>query len=457
MSNVFSGNLPLILVSWIVVLAVLMIARQRKHTAGVGLVFAYVLNLWMIHWVASLMYVLPWYNGENPEYTTSGTEQSLYAVAAFAFGSVVLAPFVIDSGILPRSTGQHIPDPRLPRMYLLIGIVFYVLLSTSLGRLPSVTAVISTGQSLAVVGLSLCCMQAWKDGDYNRFFLWLAVSFSLPFFTIITRGFIGYGAVATLSVLIFLSNFSRSRIAVIVIGVFLGYGALSVYVTYMRDRTEIRTSVWGGQSYSNRFSTLGQSASGFEWFDPANIEHLNRIDDRLNQSYLVGAAVAHLDQSQDFARGETLVDAVLALIPRALWPDKPFSAGSGNLVSRYTGIYYNNEVTSVGIGSVMEFYINFGTTGVIIGFLILGVLVTALDVLATERLVNGDLNGFVLYFLPGLSFLQVGGQLVEVTAGAAGAIIVALGTNKYLQKMQAKAAAGGEEGDALAPPVHHGV
>jgi hypothetical protein len=457
MSDVFNGNLPLILTAWMGVILIMMITRQRKHTAGVGLVLAYILNMWMIHWAASVLYVLPWYDGPNLNYTVSGTEQSLYAVAAFAFGSVALAPFIVDSGFLPRSTGVHISDPRLPKMYLGMGVVFYVLLSTALGRLPSVTAVVSTGQSLAVVGLSLCCLQAWQRAQYNELALWLLLTFSLPFFTIITRGFIGYGAVAALSVLLFLSNFARSRIGVIVVGVFLAYGAISVYVTYMRDRTEIRTSVWGGASLSDRFSTLGQTAGGFEWFDPVNNEHLVRIDDRLNQSYLVGAAVAHLEQNHDFAHGETLVDALYALVPRALWPDKPIGAGSGNLVSRFTGFYYDNSITSVGIGSVMEFYINFGTTGVLIGFMVLGVVVTCLDILATERLVNGDLNGFVMFFLPGLSFLQVGGQLVEVTAGAAGAIIVALIVNKYFQKMQAKAAEPGETPSVLPPPAHQNI
>jgi hypothetical protein len=457
MLDAFHGNLPLILISWMIVLAIMSIARHRRHTAGVGLVLAYILNLWMIHWAASVMYVLPWFRGPSYEFTVSGTEQSLYAVAAFAFGSIVLAPFIVDSGILPRSTGEHVPDPKLPKMYMGIGVFFYVLLSTAFGHLPSLTAVISTGQSLVVVGLSLSCLQAWQRSDYNRLFFWLAVAFSMPFFTVLTRGFIGYGAVATLSVLLFLSNFVRSRVVVLVLSALLGYGAISVYVNYMRDRDEIRSSVWGGESLSNRFATLGQTASGFEWFDPTDNEHLTRIDDRLNQSYLVGAAVEHLAQTQEFAYGSSLMDALLALIPRALWPDKPFGAGSGDLVTRFTGIYFNNDVTSVGIGSVMEFYVNFGTMGVLVGFLVMGVVVTALDILATERLVNGDLNGFVLYFLPGLSFLQVGGQLVEVTAGAAGAVVVALLTNKYLQKMQTKAAAVDESHSPLQPPAHQNI
>jgi hypothetical protein len=433
----FNNNLPLVLTVWMMVLMVMGIARQRKHTAGVGLVLAFLLNMWVNHWAASLLYVLPWYAGYGETFTILGTEQSLYAVAAFAFGSLALAPFLVDSGLLPRGTGVHHPDPRLPRAYLFIGAFSYILLSTTLGTLPTLNSIISAGQELTVVGLGLCWWQAWRSGDSSKMALWLGISLLPPFFTIITRGFIGYGAVASLSVLIFLSNFVRSRVKVVVVGALLAYIAMSVYVSYMRDRNEIRATVWGGQSLSNRFDRLEQTASTFEWFDPFDQQHLARVDSRLNQSYLLGAAVSRLNETGDFARGETLWDAVIALVPRFLWPDKTVTAGSGHLVSRFTGISFASG-TSVGLGQVMEFYVNFGTTGVIFGFMVLGVIITALDMLATERLARGDLHGFVLFYLPGLSFLQVGGQLVEITASIAASIIVALIANRYLDRLQRK-------------------
>ena len=234
-----------------------------------------------------------------------------------------------------------------------------------------------------------------------------------------------------------MANFVRSRGRVLVVGALLGYFGLSVYVSYMRDRSEIRASVWGGKPLSDRFDRLDQTAHTFEWFDPWNTTHLERIDKRLNQSSLAGAAVAYLDQTGDFARGETLWDALLALIPRALWPGKTVSAGSGGLVTRFTGLRFS-EGTSVGIGQVMEFYVNFGRNGVIFGFLIFGVLITTLDILATERLARGDLHGFVLFYLIGLSFLQVGGQLVEIVASAAGAMVAALVVNRFLDRMRKK-------------------
>src|SRR6266566_3334281 len=127
----FNNNLPLVLTVWMMVILLMMIARKRKHTAGVGLVLAYVLNLWLIHWATSLIYLFPWYRGPYADSTTLGAEISLYAVIAFAFGSVVFAPFLLDTGLLPRSKELHHPDPRLPRAYLLVGAFFYILLSTA--------------------------------------------------------------------------------------------------------------------------------------------------------------------------------------------------------------------------------------------------------------------------------------------------------------------------------------
>ena len=432
----FSDNLPLVLAAWMAVIALLVISRRRKHVAGVGLVLAYVLNLWLIHWVASFLYVLPWHLGGQSQTTVAGTEQSLYAVAAFAFGSLALAPFLVDSGLLPRASGVYDFDPRLPKVYLAAGVFFYVILNTPLGSLPSATAIISSGQQLVAAGVGLCWWQAWKANDRKRMALWLGASFLPPFFTVITRGFIGYGAFATLTILIFISSFSRSRLKLVVVGTLLAYAGLSVYVTYMRDRADIRRSVWGGEELSSRWDRLAETAGSFEWFDISNPAHLDRIDDRLNQSSLVGSAVLRLNETNDYANGSTLYQAVLALIPRALWANKTITAGSGNLVAQYTGIQFDNLTTSVGIGPVLEFYINFGTTGVVVGFIFLGLILTSLDILATERLINGDLGGFLLYYLPGIAFLQVGGQLVEVTAAAAGSIIVVLVVNKYFHRYQ---------------------
>jgi hypothetical protein len=430
------SQLATLLLIWMGAVVALAVGRSWRRTPGTGLVLAYVLNLWLIHWVAPALYLLPWYQGFDHRIVEAGLQQSTFAVVAFAFASLVLTPFLLNFGILPRGTARVL-DRRLPLAYVGMGAASYGLLSLGVGAVPSATAIISTGQQLVIVGLALCCWLAWRSGSKRKLVYWLSVTALLPFITIVTRGFIGYGAVAALTVLIFISGFIRPRALVFAMAILVGYVGLSVFVTYMRDRGEIRDTVWGGQSMQVRVSQLEKTLTDFEWFDISNNEHLSQVDGRLNQSYLAGLAVSRLSDTGEYVHGDTLWEALFALVPRALWPDKPIEAGSGNMVSEYTGLRFAAG-TSVGIGHVMEFYVNFGTPGVICGFLVMGVLVTTLDGAAAERLAMSNLHGFVVWFLPGISLLQVGGSLVEATVSAVASIAVAFLANRYLDHLQGK-------------------
>jgi hypothetical protein len=77
------------------------------------------------------------------------------------------------------------------------------------------------------------------------------------------------------------------------------------------------------------------------------------------------------------------------------------------------------------MGQVLESYINFGTPGVVTGFLIVGIVLTLIDRSARWHLQRGDASRFLLWYLPGLSLLQGGGSLVEIAATAAAALALA--------------------------------
>jgi hypothetical protein len=212
--------------------------------------------------------------------------------------------------------------------------------------------------------------------------------------------------------------------------VLLGYLGLSVYVTYMRDRRDIREVVWSGAAFADRIARVEETFLDPEFFDPRRPEHLLRVEERLNQDALVGAAVTYLaSRPREFAQGTTFVQALVALVPRAIWPDKPVVGGSGDLVTTYTGIRFA-EGTSVGIGQVMEAYVNFGRDGVVILFFILGGVIAWVDRWSALRLRQGDGTGFLVWYLPGLCLLQVGGSLSEMTAAAAAAWIMAFMVNR---------------------------
>ena len=254
--------------------------------------------------------------------------------------------------------------------------------------------------------------------------------------TILRQGFLGYGAAALITIFTFIAVFYRPRWRLVFMAAVVAYLGFSFYVTYMRDRGELRASVWGGQSAVERIARLSRTLTGIEWFNPANPTHILRITGRLNQNYLVGAAVERIEGgNRDFAQGETVWHAFLSLVPRAIWPEKPVRAGSPNIVSNYTGIRFAAG-TSVGIGQVMEFYINFGELGVILGFVVLGIIITMLDTWAGMRLWAGDWLQFAVWYLTGLAMIQAGGSLIEVVSSAGAALLAVLFVNKYLIRLR---------------------
>jgi hypothetical protein len=420
------ADLQTLLIVWIV-FAVAVLIRHWGSGRGVGLVFTYVLSIGVMHWMSAALYLLPWFPDYRIEPTTDGLRESVVAMVAFAIGSEVVL-WLGGGGREERiAAAEHQPsvDQRTVNFYLLSSVVLYGVFFPIAHRLPSATALVSTGSTLIVVGIGLKCWNAWTSDRKGSVWLWLLATTGLPVVTVLGQGFLGYGFAAMLTVFAFVASFHRPRWRVLVIGTLLAYGGMSVYVTYMRDRRDIRNVVWAGAGLGDRVGQLAETFSAMEWFDVYNPDHLGRIDSRLNQDYLIGASVAYLrGESTDYAHGATFWGALVAVVPRAVWPNKPVAAGSGDLVSQFTGITFA-EGTSVGIGQVMESYVNFGTTGVVVVFLVIGVLVATFDRFAARSLARGDAARFLLWYLPGLSLLQIGGSFVEVTSSAAAAIVVA--------------------------------
>jgi hypothetical protein len=74
----------------------------------------------------------------------------------------------------------------------------------------------------------------------------------------------------------------------------------------------------------------------------------------------------------------------------------------------------------------MELFINFGWPGIIIGFAVLGFTIAVLDRRAALAGNRGDFGGLLLFFLPCIALIQPGGSFVEMTSGAAAALIAAI-------------------------------
>jgi len=441
------------LVTWIVVIVAIGLARRRRAAAGIGLVPAYLLNLAAIHWFGAAIYLLPAMSFRDPSVMLIGFEEGTYGMLAFALGSIVGWPLVSSARLRPPPVEPHPGEPALARMYAIVGVLCYVLLVGGRAYLPTINALVAAGQQLVVLALCLGAWNAWQHGSRRGLIACLLVTASLPIVTIVSQGYLSYGAGAALVVCVFVASFFRPRHQLVVVSVVVGYAALSFFVSYMRDRGDIRDSVWGGRPLEERLWQITETILTVEPFDPSDVRHLGAIDARLNQNHLVGMAVGRMRWTGDFANGATLGQMLSALVPRVLWPNKPYVAGSGDLVSVYTGLRFGRD-TSVGIGQVMEFYVNFGTLGVLGGFFVMGILVTGIDEAAAYSLRAGDWRRLAPWALVGFSLLQVGGALAEVATTAAASMIVAIVATRLRDSwsrrlVEARPAAG----DRVAPGV----
>jgi hypothetical protein len=199
-----------------------------------------------------------------------------------------------------------------------------------------------------------------------------------------------------------------------------------VFVNYMASRTAFREAVWYQQvGIADRIERVVDMFRNFELFDAQSAKQREVIDGRLNQNLLVGTAVERLQSGQvAFANGSTIIQIAAALIPRAIWPNKPQVGGGGSVVREFTGRYFL-EGTAVGNGQVLEFYVNFATWGVIGGFLLYGWMIGWMDLRIIECLEQNDQRGFLLWFMVCLALLQPGGNLLEVVVTAASSAVTA--------------------------------
>src|SRR6185312_2743673 len=161
----------------------------------------------------------------------------------------------------------------------------------------------------------------------------------------------------------------------------------------------------------------------FQILDLSNETHLFALDSRLNQNYLVGAGVMrHQEGEVELLYGATV--PLWAFIPRIVWPDKPAVGGGQDWVSQFTGITFAAG-TSVGIGQVLEFYMNFGVPGLVTGFAILGFILMRLDQGMMRAFAMRNIRGVVQFALPGLALIAPIGSLMEILVAMVSAIILA--------------------------------
>ncbi|MBU6297933.1 MAG: hypothetical protein KJS68_06775 [Alphaproteobacteria bacterium] len=312
-------------------------------------------------------------------------------------------------------------------LFCLFGGWAFIYILSPLHNIPSVGAVVDEAGAVWTLGVLLGLGDAFRREDLRSVTFWSGALVVYPIVMLLLGGFLSYGSaaiiIATSALTISARGYSRAMLGV-GLAAFLG---LSLFVNYFHHRDAIRQEVWGGAPLSDRIDSIEDMFMNFRLFDPTDPGQAEALDARLNQNYFVGLAAERIESGQaHYLYGRSIWQALEALVPRAIWPDKPVTAGSGDIVSEMTGLTLSST-TSWGVGNVMEFQINFGLIGVVFGFIGLGWLIGLLDMKAALALRRGDFGQAIVFFLPAVALIDPQGSMVELASGSASALIAGYG------------------------------
>jgi hypothetical protein len=396
-----------------------LVAILRIDRISLGLPIAYLALLLLNHVPGAYAHVIDHDLLPGQDLIELGMRFTTTGVIAFVIG-------VLLARQLTSRPSYMMPNAR-PRFwtFCLVGGWVFVYGLNPLRSVPSLGAAIYNGAAIWLLGVGLGLRYAVDQTHLKSIIRWCLALSVFPTTMLVLGGFMSYGTAAVVTVLSILAVSARTSWRAFAGIIFVSVFALNVFVNYFESRNQIRNVAWSNSSVSERIDVNLKWIRNFHILDLNNREDLLALDERLNQNYFIGVAARRLDLHHvDYLHGRSVSDAVIALVPRAIWPGKPVYGGSPEIVRKMTGLELNQD-TSWGVGQIMEFEINFGIVGVVIGMLVLGGLIGWIDARAAAAEVQGRLDSAILYFLPGAALLQPIGSLVELSGSSAAALVAA--------------------------------
>ncbi len=401
-----------------------------RQTIGLPLGFVSVLTMTNI---GTLLYLLPWYDpSKDPYLKQTGVTIEVVAqggwMTAIGFLGFLVGTFLIRRQPVYGNTASfNPPGYALSNRIITFGTIFLIV-SPLFRVIPSATPLSESAKLFLLCGICMGFITASREKNQQTQAIYLLIAFMIPVVTVTIFGFLASGA-AMLALMLscfinrrFPEDRKRIVLALPFVPLLLWVG-MSVFVTYMDSRVEIRKVVWEQSTVNEKFNRVTTSFSNFQWFDIGKTRHLHTIDIRLNQNVLVGRAVEQHESFQiPFEDGKTILYSLVAWVPRVIWPGKP-SAGGSDFVTLHTGRKFAGG-TSVAVGHVFEFYVNFGILGVFVGFVAIGMFIRWLDLQATTYLLNGDNPKFIQYHVLGLVAIQPSALLFFWVTSMVGAFII---------------------------------
>jgi hypothetical protein len=353
------------------------------------------------------------------------SEDRLFGFLLPALVSMFAGVFIFNKDI-DVSEKLHFIDPKMAsRLGRFLFLFSYTLDILEMVGLP-IGSIISFTFNLKMIG-AMCCL--FKISPLNIVIIVMAIStmaqnalsegIFIDFFVWVTYFFFFYCLRFKLAF--------KFRIMFVFIAAPLLFIVQSV-------KHEYRQATWSGKSSGGigLFSELAEKKQSKQDGALAQSEGMIRTVGRLNQGWHLGMVLKRVPSRQPFVNGDELKsDLIGVFLPRVIVEDKKVTGGHDKF-TRFTGHPLENN-TSMTIGVLGDFYINYGTTGSYIGLFIFGAIIALSLRFFINRHVLGDpINVVWIPFLFNY-LIRANNDFYTVTNGLVKGYIVFLGVN-YLRK-----------------------
>ncbi len=255
---------------------------------------------------------------------------------------------------------------------IVIGFAASLLNLVHFAAIDQVTHVLSNFTTCGFFAIAL-----YKKSFTNKY---LILGIMLQLFIVVRSGMFGTFMVyavffAIMLLLLYRDKGFRLNWLVMLVLLFAGVVFLA---NLQNTKTNYREGIWAGSQDASMNNFISAAAEASEGKTITDKEYYLPIVYRLNQAWLVSAAMVKVPDAEPFARGGTIVRSCIdAIVPRFLNPDKE-KAGGKEKIKKFTYLKLT-ESTSMNIGLLGEGYVNFGKWGAPIVIFLYGLMIGFLE------------------------------------------------------------------------------
>jgi len=270
--------------------------------------------------------------------------------------------------------------------YFMVAVRWMPVIASSLNDIPSLGQICNC---YGLAGISLLLYISLEKRTIILVKLSVIILMLLEFMIRVASGYISQ---LMLPVMVLTSVYwsSRKRLPILYI-IFI----ISAYLFFAPAKADYRRLTWDQTSeYSSnsRFEKmyLFVELAVKQWTSPriSNDDILDNSTSRFSQLPYFSAVVERTPSYIPHCNGYTFSNAMYSLIPRIFWPDKPVNNLGNSVAKSYGLLDANDDATSFNLPWIVELYMNFGITGVLVGMFVFGIVWGVLEQLFAGPKVN---------------------------------------------------------------------